>query len=253
MTPGDFSKYYQTLSDAELLSILANMGDYQPAAIEAAVGEAARRKLTEKDVDEMRQSLAIKKTQRLIPNVLEEKIQKVKQNIADTFNPLREEKLSTDAVIRYIAIFYAAVALYLLIQDRQLLSIMIKNFSRDPFEMIFFYMPYILLPVAVFFFWKKRSIGWTLLAIFLVYTVMPILFILITSILENPSHHKNDIIYFPGPSLFTTILQLVFWGSGLYGICRNSIRRVFRIDGQKAFITILLTAVISFFAILSVV
>ena len=35
-TPDNFGKYYSTVSNTELLSILGNPGDYQPLAVEAA-------------------------------------------------------------------------------------------------------------------------------------------------------------------------------------------------------------------------
>ena len=58
-----FSAYYKTITATELLAILDNPGDYQPAAIEAAKAELESRQLSETAIQEARQPL-VEKVQR---------------------------------------------------------------------------------------------------------------------------------------------------------------------------------------------
>ena len=71
-TSNDFSEYYKTISNTELLSILDNPDGYQPLAIEAAKKEFSNRQLTDLDIKEAKESLIAKQIQ------IEKQKQKVK-------------------------------------------------------------------------------------------------------------------------------------------------------------------------------
>ncbi|MEO8403605.1 MAG: hypothetical protein ABI480_03385, partial [Chitinophagaceae bacterium] len=60
----DFSYYYKTISDADLLSILENPDDYQPEAIEAAKNELITRQLPDTVVNEVKESFKAKQVQK---------------------------------------------------------------------------------------------------------------------------------------------------------------------------------------------
>ena len=53
----DFRKYYRTISNTELLSILDNPSDYQPQAVEAAQKEFSYRQLSEIEIREAQEQL----------------------------------------------------------------------------------------------------------------------------------------------------------------------------------------------------
>ena len=49
-TSNDFSEYYKTISNSELLTILDNPGDYQTLAVEAAKQEFSYRQLSDEEI-----------------------------------------------------------------------------------------------------------------------------------------------------------------------------------------------------------
>ena len=60
----NFSEYYKSISDTELLSILDNTDDYQPMAIEAAKVEFSNRQLSDTEIQEARQPLIAKQVKK---------------------------------------------------------------------------------------------------------------------------------------------------------------------------------------------
>jgi hypothetical protein len=61
----NFSEYYKTISNADLLSILETPGDFQLAAIEAAKKELSGRHLSDEEIKEARQVLFEKQIQKI--------------------------------------------------------------------------------------------------------------------------------------------------------------------------------------------
>jgi hypothetical protein len=60
----NFSDYYKTISDTELLNILDNPDGYQLLAFEAAKEEFAKRQLSDTEIQQARQLLIAKQVQK---------------------------------------------------------------------------------------------------------------------------------------------------------------------------------------------
>ena len=90
-TSNDFSEYYKTISNTELLSILENPNDYQPFAIEAAKKEFVSRQLPDTEIQNARQILAANQAQREVKRekikVVETKIKAAGETLIETINP----------------------------------------------------------------------------------------------------------------------------------------------------------------------
>jgi len=164
----NFSEYYKTIGNVELLSILEKPGDYQDAAIEAAKKEFSDRKLSAEEIKEARQVLFERQlhkiTQREKVKAIEIKLKKTGQTLFDNLNPLQAGISSTEKNIRIIVISFSVLFLYLFIKEFKMIRLYIKIFQEIPLESCFYLLPHLLLPIATFMFWERKRIGWMLLA-----------------------------------------------------------------------------------------
>jgi len=246
----DFSEFYKSISNTELLSILDNPGDYQPLAVEAAKNELFKRQLSETEIKEAREQIIAKQIQkekqREKVKAIENKVKTTGYTLIDTLNPIQTGIPSIEKIIRLIVIVFGGLFLYQFIKDFRIHVIYIKDIPRFPFESTLYLAPLILLPVAIFTFWKKIRIGWFLLAIFLTFSTVDVLWVLIQSLLLGPSGNSALDSFFPKPSISTLLIQLIFFGGTLYAICKQNMRSEFSISENKMLATIIITGVLTF-------
>jgi hypothetical protein len=253
MTLNDFSKYYKTISNTELLTILDNPGDYQSTAIEAARKEFIDRKLSDTEVNEAKESLLArhlqKEKQRETVKAIEEKVKTGGQTLLDTLNPIEQGTPPTEKIIRLIVIVFGFLFLYLVIQEFRMIPAYVQDIPEYPFRSVLYFLPFILLPIAIFTFWKRRTVGWTLLVIFLTFSAVAALWLLIQSFLwQASSISVFDNSFFP-PELLTTSIRLLFFAGALYTVCRQDMRDIFSINENKMITTISITGGLSFFVV----
>jgi hypothetical protein len=250
----NFSEYYKTISDTELLNILDNPGDYQPLAVEAAEKEFAGRQLSDTAINEARQPLVTRQTQREKEKekakAVETKIKAAGHTFIDTINPIQTGIPSTEKTIRLIVIVFAGIFLFSLFKNFELYRAYFSDISRFPLESILFLLPQLLFAVAVFTFWKRKSIGWTLMTVFLTFSIVVALWSLLQSFTWKPSGHPGLDNLFPRPSPIPSIIQLIFLIAALYVLCKQNIREVFAIDKKRIAMTIVITTLVSFFLLI---
>lgn len=253
-TLANFSEYYKTISNSELLYILENPNDYQPLAVEAARQEFANRQLSEIEVKEAKEPLIAKQlkkekqTQRI--KVLESKVKNTGHTLIDTLNPIQTGIPATEKAIRLIVVVFGGLFLYQVIGDYTTLKAYVKDIPSFPLVSLLTLFPFIILPIAVLTFWKRRSLGWTLLAIFLTFSSVGILWALFNFLSWKSSGVAGLDHLVQRPSLTTYIMQLVFSISTLYVICKRKVREVYSINNNKMQSTIAITGMISFFLIM---
>ena len=244
-SPNDFSKYYKTISNTELVKILENQSDYQPSAVEAAKQEFSDRHLSDTEIKEAKEPLIVKQILKEKQNkkvkAIEEKIKTTGLTLIETLNPIQSGIPSTEKTIRLIVIGFGGIFLYQFIKDFRMHLGFLKDFSRFPFESILYFLPLILLPVATYAFWKRKTIGWTLLLIFLTYSVCNSLLSLFYSITWKSSGSSGFEVFFPRPSPTKYIIQSAFLLAAIVVICKASIREVFSVKEKKIAPTIGIT------------
>ncbi len=248
----NFSDRYKTYSNIELISILDNQEDYQPLAIEAAKDELNKRQLSETEIREASQLITAKKLQqekeREKIKAVETKIKAAGNSVIDTLNPVQSGISSTEKTIRFIVIVYGLIFLYQLISDFRAHLAIANNFSLLPVASIAHLLPLILLPVALFTFWNRKTIGWILLTIFVTYATVGEIWWL----LEIINWESTYLAYLsPRPSPLTSIFQLFFFLGTLYAMCKASTRQVFAVDKLKAVATIAITLIVTTILIIS--
>jgi hypothetical protein len=249
----DFGDYYKTISDADLLSILENPDDYQPEAIEAAKNELIARQLPDNVVNEVKETFKAKQVRKEKKHekikAIETKARNSGKLLIDTINPIQAGIPATEKIIRFIVIILTVMFLFDLVSEFRLLKYSILDFGRYPVENGFILFPFILSLIAIITFWKRKPVGWSLLAIFLAFTLILIGWELFTIINWHTS--DTDLIIFQKPSLITPVTQLVFLAGMLYVICQSKIRSLYLISEGRAIGTIAITAVLSFLLVLA--
>lgn len=241
----NFNEYYKTVSNAELLSILEKPAGYQEAAIDAAKKEFSDRKLSDHEIKEARQVLFEKQLQKLKQRErvkgVEDKLKKTGQTLFDSINPFHSKISSTEKNIRIIIISFGVLFLYLFIKEFKMILLYIKYFPGSPMENSSYLLPYLLLAIATIMFWKRKRIGWILLAAFVVFSTVTTIVMLIQSFLRRSSGFAAIDNLFPGPSTISFIIPLILFIWTLYVLCKKNIREAFSINNQKMYASITLS------------
>jgi hypothetical protein len=244
-----FSGYYKTISNAELLNIIENPGDYQHAALEAAKKEFSIRNLSGGQITDARQELFEKQQQKIQQRekikVVEIKLKKAGQTIFDKLNPFQTGITLIEKNIRMIVLAFAILFFYLLIRDFETTLFYIKGLTRFPLDTGFYLLPLILLPIATFLFWKRKGIGWILLIGWITFTVVLTFASLIYSFTWQPLGFGTFDNLFPRPSPTSFIIPLILLIWTAYVLCKPHIRDVFAIDDKKMYSAITLSALVT--------
>ena len=249
-TSNNFIEHYKTINDTELLSILDNLKDYQPLAVEAAKEEFSNRKLSEIQIQKARQQLISIQQQKDKDKeklkAVETKIKTAGHTFIDTINPIQSGLPTTEKTIRLTVIIFGGIFLYKLINNFQTHLGFFKDIAKFPFYSVLYLLPEILLPVAVFLFWKKKSIGWILLTVFLTFSAVNLTWAIIRSYISRPTSFGmlSNLISNVSPTVF--IIPLLFFIANIYVLCKNNIREVFKIDKDKMAITIVISGLLTF-------
>ena len=240
----DFSRYYKRLSNAELLEILENPVAYQAAALEAAEKELSNRQLSDAEVETLKndrlenQLLIIEKEQK--KKAFQDKMEYNGNSIIASINPDQEGISNNERSIRIIVISLGILFLYQLIRDLTIIRFIIKDMADMPVETISIILPIILLPAALYLFWKRRITGWRLLVIWLTYFIVNNGGLLLSSSFSNSKDY-----FYQTPSIPGILVNLTILCGALYTICKTNIRVEFNIEKNDMASTIALTAVLT--------
>jgi hypothetical protein len=252
-TPHDFTTYYKTISNTELLGILENSNDYQPEAIEAARRELINRELTDAELTEAKKPLletkAHKEKQQEKIKAIEDKVRTAGAGFIETLNPIQSGIQSSEKIIRFIVLVFGLLFLYQFIRDRYLILSSIKELSRFPIESLLYLFPLLLMAIAVIFFWKRKPIGWILLAIFLSFSFVAAAWLFIHAILWEPTGNSFIDTFTKPPPVFAQVIQLIFFSGIIYAISKKNIRELFSITEGTMLATIIISGVLTFFII----
>ena len=240
----EFSEYYKTVSNAELLGILENFDNYQPTAVEAAKIEYANRNLSEIEIEEARHVLNEEKKkndekkQKL--RVIENTAKSIVVDISETIRPTQSSSFSTSKIINIITLIFGAILVFRLIFDVRSILDYFEKFSLD---IIWYVEPLLVLSLAVFFFWQRVTIGWILLMFFVIYTLLGQVWLLFEL---SRSYFSNKFIFFyPKISWPNLIFQFVLLGGTMNALCKLTMRDVFKISKKKMVNTIVISIVLT--------
>lgn len=242
----DFSAYYKRLSNSELLEILEDPRTCQASAIAAAKNEFSNRKLSKEEIYNAKADLRDKQlfTQKRFEsryNILHE-IEKKRNSSNAFFHPNEKDISKNERKIRFITLGLSALFLIYLFRDVQTIRFFTMYMWDMPAEFVAILLPMIMLPVALILFWKRRPVGWRLLAIWLTYSSLESTVSLFVSDNSGPLDYLV-----PTPSLSGILVNMIIVYGTLFTICQSNIREEFTISKKNMTTVLILTVVFTFF------
>lgn len=248
--PDNFATLYKTISNAELLDILENPDDFQPLAVEAASIEFKKRNLSAAEIEIAKEILRGKtlEKERQKENLkkIENSFRSTGQTLLDTLNPIQEGTVNIEKTIRFIVISFAVFFLYNLLSNWKLIIFYIRDFSYSPLGSLFVLFPFLILPIALPVFLKRKPLGWLLLVILLSYLISGEALGLFHSLSWRPSGIQSLDAFLSKPSPVRNIIRLAALLGILYIFCRAVIRDIYKIPKSRMITTIILTTLLTF-------
>jgi len=234
----EFTERYKKLSNFELLEIVSNSSKYQSIAVETAKQEIANRNLSEEDLAKVK--LEIKSNQLEKRKQIEKRNQKedkIKQNIYsffDLINPIQNGIQTPEKVIRLIILIFAGISIYKIFTEFGMIYFILTNGeTKWDLSIIEYFLPLIILPLAVILFWKRKKIGWILLSLFLTYSSVISVRLFFLTIGHQPIGLPAMDSLFPLVSPIDYLFSLLFYGGTLWLICKENSREIFRIKKKE--------------------
>lgn len=261
----EFQKRYQSFDNQKLLKIIENADSYQASAVEAAKLELSKRNVSSDEIqfvkDEISNEKAKKEERKRQITEVENKAKKAGTDFFDIINPIQNKDYTTDRKISTIVIFFGLMSVYQLYSNYPTLEYIFNTrLAEWDFFILKYLLIFILLPISVFLFWKRKIIGWMLMcAIFVhgIFTSIQTFFFTwkysrateiyegdaraLIEFIDSFSYSRLDLIILP--------LLIAFYAANLWIICTSEIRDVFQISQKTALICISVAAIFSLFVI----
>ena len=232
----DFTNYFKTLSNTELLVILNEPAKYQPEALQAAKNELEGRNLSHNQVNEAKQAIittqlkAGKRLQRV--KEMDEKLKANANFLNDTLRPGANK--TVDKTINGISIFVgltSLVSVYVGLRSILFFTNWSHRFSAElAVELL---MPLMGVVAAVLFF-RRRQLGWHLLMLCLFYSSSGLAFLVYDFFKYGSlsfggifSQHTSPLSY----------LLLLAWPVSIVMVCKEKLRVVFGITKNNMYVT----------------
>lgn len=240
----DFSEYYKKISNVELLDILDNEQDYNPLAIAAANLELEQRELSPIDIEEARYprnaEKLLKEMKAEKKMALQEKMNTAGESIFSAVKPGDTNEVLTNKIIVWVVIIYG---LEFLISIPTIFSMFRGEFGNgSPSTFLLFLLPQLLIPVALYIFWKRKSAGWTLLTICITYSLVADLAYVCVKIASMYTYRSFSWWHITATDIFELFIQ----ASLLFVICRKDIRLIYDVNVSKMAGIIFISALLTF-------
>ena len=232
----DFIKQFEKYSTIQLLRIIDSPNDYQPDAVEAAKTIISNRQLPEEEIEKARNELNGEKREK--ERELKDNPKDVYQSVFDAVNPLRSGILIPEKAIKIISIALSGLFLFQLYQELKFIySIFIAGYADWSIFLDSYFLQLLVFAAVIVLFYKRKKIGWFLLVIYLIFSAISAIGMLIMLIKMHPDVVISSSYIF----LITHILTFVFCAGIIGIISKENIRAVYSISEQTMINTITIT------------
>jgi len=253
----EFTELYQKLSNSELLKIVVESEKYNPIAVETAKTEIESRKLSEQELNQAKSKIAeeenVKKREVAKRKERDERIKKSTSTLFETINPIQNGIQTPEKIIRLTILIFGCLVIYRLYQQFGMFQVIFHEGISDwDLSMVEYFLPIIILPIAVILYWKRNKIGWVLFSIFLTYSAFNAIVLFFMNLGRKPSGIPALENIFPTVSPTVYIMTLLFYGGFLFLNCKDDIRDVFKVSKKTMFTSIGLTLIVNLIFIYSI-
>jgi hypothetical protein len=152
----------------------------------------------------------------------------------------KKEEQVEDKNIPVIITIIGGLFLFKQVSTEGLFTTIILGFFRSVEDFLFYFLSFIIIPLALLLFWKRKKLGWILVCFYTGYTIVNSLLIGIRDICST--------VHWSGISIgnITTILvPVILYGVIEYLLFKPRMRKTYKISAQAMIITGLSTALIS--------
>jgi hypothetical protein len=239
MTP--FAEKYKTLSVAQLLEIIDTPGNYQPVAVTAAEDELLARNISIAEMAEARAENELRANEKEAKSerkkAFENKLVNAAGSVIDTINPVQKTPASLNRVILLISIVFGILGVVQVYYLVRYLPVVLNNSYHISISitMPYFFQGFYLLGTA-FLFWKRMKWGWIFLGIYITYSALGAIFIMLVELWRSgilpgtPRRYYQD--YAP-----SFLFNVLFYGCCIWFIYKSNVRELYKIDKPLAIIT----------------
>jgi hypothetical protein len=236
MTENSFSEQMKGHSNAALMAVIYGREHYQPAAVEAALTELSLRNIPQEELNRIK-SEWIQSIQQ--PNRNLTKISGYATRLLARMNPFQYSGVEKDIALIVVSISYYFV-FQLLTGYSDLLNAFLYLFTSIYYLPVV--LPYIMIPVGLYSFHKKRRLGWTLLCAWLSYSL-----VLLVPLCFELFHHRSIFLFSQRANASSLLVGFFIFGGMLYALNRKPVREALRISARWQWLTILLSATLTWF------
>lgn len=233
MSNNPFTERYKRLRNFELIEILNNPSQYQPLAIETAKEELVSRNLSDEEL-KMEQEIVSSRFQREANRQRQSIDTRVKEKLS-TIKLTQKEPLTPVQIANATAIFISIQFIYTIFRNFTYLEFIVTDAFLDA-AAFFSLLTYTLMPVAAWFVFRKKPIGWTLAIIhFSVQAISTVVFFIweIRDSFREPSIF--DSVFPRTPPVYHAVI-LILYTAILWRLCKPDVRDFFKV-GKNALIT----------------
>jgi hypothetical protein len=247
-----FTERYKSFTNSDLLRVIENQSDYQPEAVEAAKTEINQRNLPDQELSEAKSELEAERQEKKKQNEkraeVERKVKSLGTSVFDTINQIQESAPTTERLIRLVTIVFGLIAVFKWYSQFGLVKFMLTDNSAGwDLSMVEYFLPLILLPIALILFWLRKKSGWILMAAYLTYSTIGAFGLIIMTWNMGPLGIPAIDNLFPQTSPTTQILTTLFFGGTLWVLTKKEIKEHFNIKRQT---TIAIIAIAGIFTII---
>jgi hypothetical protein len=253
----EFQERFKNFDNRKLLKIIEDAENYQSIAVEAAKLELSNRNVSDEEVQSIKgefkdKQAEIDKRKGQIRNV-ENKAKEIGTELFETVSPIQKEPQTIDRKINLIVIVFGILAAYQIFKEFDMIQFMFTDSLAEwDFSMVLYFLPMIILPIAVFLFWKRNKIGWILMGAFFVYNIVNAIGIfLLTWDWNREDEYINDYSsgelesLFPQPNPIIYLIIVAIFVATLWAIFREDLRNEFKVDMKSGLITIGISTLIT--------
>ena len=238
MIANAFASQYKNYSEKELLDIINSEEDYQPEAIKAANAELASRGFNAEELEQLNSEWLASHLLKLEKqgNTFEKRLKSTANEVAKRANPLNKTGINREIAL----IIYSSAALLILrfIGEFDYLFLIVEYLFFDAGTLLT-YMPFVFVPVGLYYFNKRDRLGWTILNCWYVHVI-----ILILPMIDLPLK-ETDFLGFRYPSILSLFIGGCIYGCLLYASNKKSIKEEFKISSGFQTRTLVFSAAIT--------
>lgn len=236
----DFSERFKNHSNLELIKIIENPNDYQAIAVETAKKILISRQVSQEEIETAKEEIARQNHQNNLQTekkkVIENKVKNFSASVVDTINPIQATTPTSNKNILIVSVVLSVIFLKNLYNEFGMLSFMLTDDEANwDFSVFIYIFPIVLLPLGIFFFWRREEIGWWALSIYFTFNAISVITSMAMQLNYEPSGYSMLDNLFPHTSILTYIWHLIFNVGLLWVICKDNVKSIYNIDKKKMF------------------